>query len=171
MRTRYGRTLLLLLAATMFAAPQTARAQEGESLQLGARYRVRLPKLPDVDGPQFPKGRLLAGALVERRGDSLVLRPHPTTGSVTVPLSSVERLEKSRGISRIISAVEGAVGAAAVGALFGFVDYQLDVRGSGYDTRWQAIGASAGNAALGGFAVGLLFPAERWKRVEKPAVR
>ena len=160
--------LALLLSGLLLGSATAAPAQQGEALQLGARYRVRLPRLPDVDGPQFPNGRLLAGALVERRGDSLVLRPHPTTGSVAVPLASVERLEKSRGISRIASAVEGAVGAAVAGALFGLVLYEFDVRGSGYNTRWQAVGTSAGNAALGGFAVGLLFPAERWKRVDKP---
>ena len=158
----------LLMAGALLASAATARAQQAEALQVGARYRVRLPKLPEVDGPQFPNGRLLAGALVEQRGDSLVLRPHPTTGSVAVPLSSVERLEKSRGISRVASAVEGAVGAAVAGALFGLLLYELDVRGSGYNTRWQAVGTSAGNAAIGGFAVGLLFPSERWKRVDKP---
>jgi hypothetical protein len=168
---RRSKGILLVLGAAMFVVAPAARAQEGEALQLGARYRVRLPKVPDMDGPQFPNGRLLAGALVEQRGDSLILRPHPTTGSVAVPLSSVERLEKSRGISRIASAVEGAVGAAVAGALFGLVLYELDVRGSGYNTAWQAVGTSAGNAAIGGFAVGLLFPSERWKRVDKPTAR
>jgi hypothetical protein len=163
--------IALSLSAALLASAPVAWAQQGDSLQLGARYRVRLPRLPDVDGPQFPNARLLTGALVARHGDSLVLQPHPSTGSVAVPLSSVERLEKSRGVSRAASAVEGAVGGAVVGAVFGLLLYELDVRGSGYDTRWQSVGTTAGNAAIGGFAAGLLFPGERWKRVDKPAVR
>jgi hypothetical protein len=168
---RRHRGITLLLATALLAAAPAARAQDSEALQLGVRYRVRLPKLPNVDGPQFPNGRMLAGELVERRADSLVLRPHPSTSTVAVPLSAVERLEKSRGISRAASAVEGAVGGAVVGALIGLIFYELDVRGSGFDTRWEAVGTVAGNTALGGFVAGLLFPAERWKRVDTPTAR
>jgi hypothetical protein len=163
--------VVLLLAAALLAVAPPARAQESESLQLGARYRVRLPRLPDLEGPQFPNGRMLTGELVAQRADSLVLRPHPSTGSIAVPLTAVERLERSRGISRAASAVEGAIGGAVAGALFGLLLYEFDVRGTGFNTRWQAVGTTAGNAAIGGFVAGLLFPAERWKRVDKPTVR
>jgi hypothetical protein len=162
------RTVVVAMLGALAAAP-AARAQQDDSLATGARYRILLPKLPDRDDPQFPASRWVTGELVARRADSLVVRPHPTTGTLSVPLASVERLEQSRGVSRVASAVEGAVGGALGGVVLGLLLYQLDVRGSGFNTRAQAVGTMAAHTAGGAFIAGLLFPTERWKRVEKPA--
>ena len=162
-------TSAMLAVIGMLAAAPAARGQEGDSLRLGMRYRVTLPKLADVDGPQFPSTRMLMGQLVARRADSLVLRPHPTTGTVAVPLVAVSRLERSRGVSRVVSGVEGAVGGAIACVILGLFLYELDVRGSGFNTRWQAVGTMAANSAAGGLIVGALFPSERWRRVPTPS--
>ena len=157
---------LALLGAVCASAP--ARAQRGDSLQVGVRYRVTLPKFADRPGPQFPQSRWLAGELVGRRGDTLEIRPHPTTGTVAVPIVAIDRLERSRGVSRAASALEGVVGGALVGALFGNLAYAIDSRRSEFDSRWEATWTSAALTAGAGLLVGLLFPTERWKRVEKP---
>lgn len=155
-----------LLAITCLAAP--VPAQRNDSLQVGVRYRVTLPEFAGRPGPQFRQSRWLTGELVGRHADSLVLRPHPTTGTVSVPLASVDRLERSRGVSRATSAFEGAVGGALAGALFGAIAYGIDSRDSEFNSRWEAIGTSAAFTAGVGLVVGLLFPSERWKRVDTP---
>jgi hypothetical protein len=146
----------------------SAHAQRGDSLQVGVRYRVTLPKFADRPGPQFPQSRWLAGELVGRHGDTLEIRPHPTTGTVAVPIVAIDRLERSRGVSRAASAFEGAVGGALIGALFGNVAYGIDPGRSDFDSRWEATWTSAAFTAGAGLLAGLLFPAERWKRVDKP---
>ena len=163
------RTSLTLVVITSLAGAVGARAQKSDTLQVGVRYRITLPKFADRPDPQFPASRWLMGELVERRGDSLVVRPHPTTGAVAIPLSSIHRLERSMGVSRVASAVEGAFGGALIGAILGNVFYDLGVRGTGFDTRWQATGTMAAHAAAGGLAAGVVFPSERWKRVASPA--
>ena len=162
-----SRLVTLLVVASLTLAVD-AGAQKGDTLQLGARYRITLPEFANRPGPQPPPSRWLTGELTERRGDSLVVRPHPTTGAVAVPFSSIHRLERSRGVSRVVSAVEGTVGGAVAGVLLANVLYDLGVRGSGFNTRWQATGTMAAHAAAGGLIAGALFPGEKWKRVATP---
>lgn len=162
------RMVQTLVAVASLTLAVDARAQRGDTLQVGARYRITLPEFADRPGPQAPPSRWLTGELVERRGDSLVVRPHPTTGAVAVPLSSIHRLERSRGVSRVASAVEGAVVGALSGVVLGNVVYELGLRGSGFDTRWQSMGTMAAHAGGAGLVAGALFPSERWKRVATP---
>jgi hypothetical protein len=168
-------TLMALRAAfavlALCTVTPTALAQRDDALQVGARYRVTLVKFPDRAGPQLPPDRWLAGELVERHSDTLVLRPHPATGSVPVPSGAIDRLEISRGVSRCASAFENAIGGALLGALVGKTIYDSGLRGTNYQKPWQAVGTTAAIAAGSGFVVGLLFPNERWKRVDKPAAR
>jgi hypothetical protein len=161
------------LAVTTMLATVTpaALAQHDDALRVGARYRVTLPKYPDRPGPQLPLDRQLAGELVERRADTLVLRPHPATGTVTVAVAAIDRLEVSRGVSRAASAFENAFGGAVAGALAGWSLYNSGLRGTNFHKPWQAVGISAATGAAGGFIGGLLFPVERWRRVDKPAAR
>jgi hypothetical protein len=153
------------------ALTSPARAQGRDTLQVGARYRITLPEFPDRPGPQFPQSRWLAGEFVAYRADSILVRPHPTTGAVAVPLGAIDRLERSRGVSRAASGFEGAVGGALVGALVGWLVYEVGARTMGDDTRWEAIGSTAAWSAAGGLAAGVLFPTERWKRISKPTDR
>ena len=155
----------------LLMAPAVARGQRGDSLQVGGRVRVTLRDFPGRPGPQPIQGRWLSGELVARRADSLVLRPHPQTGEVAVPMSAVTRLERSRGTSRLGSGVEGAVGAAVVSAVLGWNLYERKLHGPGFNTRGQAIGTSAAVGGAIGLLVGILFPSERWKRVDVPTAR
>ena len=163
------RVVFAVMILGVVAAP--ALAQRGDTLQVGARYRVTLAKFPDHVGPQFPPERWLSGELVERRADTLMLRPHPATGSVSVPATAIDRLEISRGVSRATSAFENAFGGAVVGGLWGWLLYDSGLRGTNFHKPWQAVGISAAIAGGGGLIAGLVFPNERWRRVEKPAMR
>ena len=51
---------------------------------------------------------------------------------------------------------------AIVGALFGVLLYDFDLRAAGYNMRWQAAGTTAAWSAGGGLITGSLFPTERW---------
>jgi hypothetical protein len=170
MMGRTGFTMSLAIAG-LLASADAARGQRSDSLLTGVRYRVTLPEFPNRPGHQPREERHLAGELVARRADSLVLRPHPLTGEVAVPLAAVTRLERSRGVSRAASAIEGAIGGAFVSGLAGWGLYERDLRGPGYNTRGQAIGTSAAIGAATGLLVGLLFPMEKWRRVDVPAPR
>ncbi|MFL5605790.1 MAG: hypothetical protein ACJ8AD_05030 [Gemmatimonadaceae bacterium] len=165
--------LRVTLVSTMMLGVVTppALAQRDDALRVGARYRVTLVKFPERVGPQLPMDRWLAGELVERRVDTLVLRPHPATGLVPVPVAAIDRLEVSRGVSRGVSAFENAFGGAVAGGLTGLFLYRSGLRGTNFQKPWQAVGISAASGAAGGLISGLLFPTERWRRVDKPAVR
>jgi hypothetical protein len=163
------RAVFAILILGVVAAP--ALAQRDDPLQVGARYRVTLAKFPDHAGPQFPAERWLSGELVERRADTLVLRPHPATGTLPVPAAAIDRLEISRGVSRATSAFENAVGAGVLGGAWGWLLYDYGLRGTNFRKPWQAVGISAAIAAGGGLLLGLIAPNERWKRVDKPAAR
>ena len=166
--TKSVMTVALLCLVT---AADGAQGQRSDSLVIGVRYRVTLPGFPARPGPQAHQERWLSGELVARRADSLVLRPHPQTGEVAIPISAVERLERSRGVSRFTSGVEGAIGGALVSAVLGWNLYEHKLRGPGFNTRGQAIGTSAAVGGGLGLLAGLLFPTERWKRVDVPTAR
>lgn len=70
-----------------------------------------------------------------------------------------------------MSGVEGAIGGAVAGALLGSFVYDRDVRGPGFNTRWQAVGTMAAHSAVAGLLAGAIFPSERWKRVTTPGTR
>lgn len=167
MVTSLRRAALPLLGFLLLQS-SSADAQRGDSLQVGARYRVTLAKLPDRIGPQLPQERWLMGELTAQRGDSLVLRPHPLTGTVAVPLSAVDRLEISRGVSRGTSAAENTIGWGLLGALWSWELYHVGLRGTNFDKPWHAVGTGAAIGAGTGLLTGILFPTERWRRVRKP---
>ncbi len=165
---RIATDIVVMAAAGVLFLGVAAQAQRDDSLQVGARHRITLPAFADRPGPQFPASRWLAGALVGQRRDTLLLQPHPSTGVVAVSITAVDHLERSRGVSRAASGFEGAVGGALVGALLGSFFYDIGVRGTNFNTRWQAVGIMAANGAGGGLFAGVLFPTERWKRVATP---
>jgi hypothetical protein len=170
-RSLFAVRVTFAVTAMLVTATSAALAQRDDALQVGARYRVTLVKFPDRAGPQLPPDRWLAGELVERRADTLVLRPHPTTGSVPVPATAIDRLEISRGVSRATSAFENAFGGAVGGGIAGYFLYDSGLRGTNFHKPWQAVGISAATGAVGGLISGLLFPVERWRRVGKPVAR
>lgn len=164
--TRRAATLAVTSASLALAFD--ASAQRGDTLQVGVRYRITLPDFPDRPDPQLAPSRWLTGTFVGRRGDSVLVQPHPTTGVVAVPLASIDRLERSRGISRLGGALENGIAGAAFGALFAAVFYDRYVHSNGFETRGRAAGTVAAYVGGSAFIASALFPTERWRRIAKP---
>jgi hypothetical protein len=110
--------------------------------------------------------QLLRGSVDAIAGDTLRISIPGASGTVSIPRSSVRRLEVSRGVSRPMSAFERAGG----GAIGGAISWALmnDPKRSGgphYRTDWRAAGVGAAWGAGIGAAVGFIFPHEHWRRV------
>jgi hypothetical protein len=88
-----------------------------------------------------------------------------------VPLSAVERIEVSLGVSRAASGFEGAVGGAFLGALTGWTLYNAGLPGANFRTRGRAVRTSAAFGAGFGLLGGMTFPRERWRPMPLPASR
>jgi hypothetical protein len=162
------RGFTVLLVVSLFVIPSVLSAQQQPPIEPGARVRVTAP---DCGLEQQ------AGTLEPSRGDSLVL------GTMKCPLSSVTRLDMSRGQRR--NTVKGVELGLFVGSVTGGVVGALT-----YDTEscnWQAICAStvgggtqrtligvgigAGIGVAAGAIVGALIKIERWEEVPLDPLR
>jgi hypothetical protein len=116
---------------------------------------------------QAPERRqVLRGTVESVDAGGLRLRLSGTSGSVSIPRSSVRRLDVSRGVSRGASMVERAVGAAIGGAVsFALLNDPRRSGGPHYRTDWRAAGVGAAWGGAVGAVVGLIWPYERWRRV------
>lgn len=154
-------TTLGALTFIDLAAAQVAPAP----VAVGARVRLTLPEAgPRRFGVVQPE-RSLVGEVVGVTTDTLTVRPHPLLPPISVPRSAIQRLHISRGASRWRSAVEGAIGGALAGMLWGHALYGWDLRSPAFDTQAHARsrGAIAGAVSLA--FVQAVFPQERWRRV------
>lgn len=148
----------LTLAIVLAALSSTAKAQ-GPPVVLGARVRVSVAEPPDTR---------YTGVLRAADGTSVQLR---TSGeSLTIPRSTITRLEQSLGkkpnvSGGIIGALLGVAVGGAVGCLANKDDY--GVYCAGQDDTKVIVGAVVGG--LAGAAVGaLVFKSERWLDIAIP---
>jgi hypothetical protein len=155
-----------IIVAFGLLLPQIVLAQFPAQVQVGTRVRVWVPEpFRQEEGPG--RRQLLRGTVESVQPDQLRLTVPGTSGSLTIPRSSVERLDISRGWpSRGVSMIERAIG----GAIGGAISYALlnDPRRRGgphYATDWRAAGVGASWGAGLGALVGLAFPHEHWRRV------
>ena len=155
---------LLVVIGLLVAAPRFAAAQFPAEVRPGTRVRVWIPETArQQDGPN--RRQLLRGT-VESVDGSLRLRVPGATGSLSIPRTSVRRLDVSRGVSRGASMVERAVGAAIGGAIaYAALNDPRRRGGPNYRTDWQAAGVGAAWGGGVGAVVGLIWPHERWHRV------
>jgi hypothetical protein len=131
------RSLLLVCLAAF--APAALHAQV--DVRAGAQVRVLAPSAADS---------LLRGRVVSIDSASLLLAPN-AAGSVNLPLSRIERLERFRpGPRRTLT---GALVGTVLGAAAGYGIAHVSVRNSECDYLCGA--AEAGSAILGG-TVGLV---------------
>lgn len=144
--------------------PATAAAQFPSEVHTGARVRVWLPEpYMQAEGPA--RRQLLRGVVESVGRDSMRLAV-PRAGTLSIPRSSIRRIEVSRGTSRIATAVERAVGGAIGGAItFGLMNDPKRTGGPHYRTDWRAAGVGAGWGAGIGAVLGFIAPVEQWRRV------
>jgi hypothetical protein len=155
------RSLSLTLLLILTVCPQLA-SQWPSQITSGARVQVRLPEIQY----QFAghRGHYLRGKVTTLTADTLYLAVTDSLTPLPLPRRFIQRLEYSRGVpSRGASALRQGLISGVTSAIFFVLVNEL------YDD-----GASAGDAALLGGAVGLtvggitgaLYPKERWKRVK-----
>ena len=164
---RRSRSALLAIASLLGlgASPSALLAQFPAAVGVGARVRVWIPEPYRQDaGPA--RRQLLRGTVAAVTPDTLRLSIPGTVGTVAIPRATVRRLQLSRGTSRLGSAIERAVGAAAGGAIsWALLNDPRRTGGPNYRTDWRAAGVGAAWGAGFGAVAGLLFPHEQWRGV------
>jgi hypothetical protein len=159
-------TRVLFAVVLCICAARTATAQFPSDVQAGARVRVWVPESSrQSEGPN--RRQLLRGSVESVDASTVRVRIPGTVGSpLSIPRSSVRRLDVSRGVSRAASMVERAVGlglaTAITFAVFNNPDRQDGVN---FRTDWEAFGVGAALGGTVGAVVGLIWPYERWRRV------
>lgn len=154
-------TALATLIA-MLLVPAPAHAQMDTSL-IGQRVRVHVR---DEFRQQVGATRLeLRGTVRSADTSSLVMLLPRVTPPVTIARADIIRLDVSRGVpGRFQSALQGLVGGAVVGAMWGAVYYWFDA-GPDHTPLEDALGVGALIGAGVGTVSGAIWPVERWRRV------
>jgi hypothetical protein len=145
--------------------PSIASAQFPDRVQPGVRVRVWLPE-PFVQENSPWRRQLLRATVSEVQNDQLRLTVPGSEGTITVPRSSIRRLDVSRGQSRLWSGLERAVGFAIAGAVAAALENDPDSNEwPNYNRTWRAAEEGAKWGAAVGAVFGLVLPTERWHRV------
>ena len=148
---------LTLVALSLHLSPLTLGAQSRSQLTAGARVRVAAS----------PRIGWITGTVASADSARLILRAARGAAQDTVPFTSVEALEVSRGRPWQVRTVVGALGGCVLGGVIGALIGAGYADGGGDTGAGAALGASVGCAAwalLGG-AAGALTARERWRAV------
>lgn len=152
------------LVVCLLALPYVASAQFPEEIKPGMRVRVWLPEARRQQ--QAPERRQLVRGTVESTDGSVLRLNVNGAGSLTIPRPSIIRLDVSRGVNPIASALENAAGGALGGAItFALMNDPRRRGGPHYKRDWRAAGVGAEWGAGIGAVIGLIFPHEQWRRV------
>lgn len=157
------RSLGYALAFTFLCCPLAAQP----ALDVPVHTRVRV-SLPDTAGqPRLaPRQQWLRGEVAALGTDTLYLSMQGTAGPIAIPRRAIRRIDRSLGVpSRPASAIQGAVGFAIIGALYGIVLKAVEAEGWEDQSTGESAAIGAGTGAVAGLVVGALFPTERWRRV------
>jgi hypothetical protein len=156
-RSPFAFILLIPLLAT------PVRAQLRDSLAVGTRIRVTLTPRPlRLEGATA--AQQLRGALSAYSADSLTLDLHPGVAPVTLAWPVVRRIERSRGVSRL----ESALHLGLLGALQGMLEFAAWESADGDDVFGSTGKAFLWGGVTGGglgIVIGTVRPHERWKRI------
>jgi hypothetical protein len=165
------RTAILLAIALVAAAPPLA-AQDAATPTPGTRVRLYLQ--PTKGGSHSSSKRV--GTLVRWNADTVVLSTSGAAAETPVPRAAIDRMDVSRGRTRLRGGLKGAaiggVIGIATGAILGAVTYEEndcvqicvveDSRGG--DTALGGVVGGILGIPIGGI-VGALNAGERWERV------
>jgi hypothetical protein len=143
----------------------TARAQGPETPTAGARIRATIKR----DGTEW------TGELLTLGGDTLRLRPQHRDYAVAIPVSSVARLDVSRG-TRPAARKGALIGGLSGMALGMFVEAMAQRQSSRHDSLVFGDGAAMvlmgvigfGAGTVVGLIVGSNTHVDRWERVRLP---
>ena len=155
----------VVIALTIALAPSLASAQFPDRVQPGARVRVWLPEPYNQENTPWRR-QLLRATVSGVDGDALRLVVPGAGGTITVPRTSIRRLDVSKGQSRVASAFERAVTGAIGGAIVAALENDpQSTEWPHYNRTWRAAEEGAKVGAVIGAVVGFIFPTERWARV------
>ena len=160
------RAALAALTLALLAAPAAlAQRATPDPFAPGTRVRIHLRDVHrQVPGASGPALQDLRGTVVRSTTDSVVLDLRP--GIAAVPRAAITRMGVSRGVSsRLESGLRNAVGGAFIGGILGVVATTHED-----DSRWETVGRYAGAVAAASFVTGLIWPAERWRRVPRTMI-
>jgi hypothetical protein len=153
------RQIALFLSLFLLAPLADLVAQESPHLSSGARVRVSVRQ----------QGRQ-TGTLVAMKTDTLVLRAEGRNTPRTIPLSSVSRLDVSRGRA---SFGKGALKGAGIGLLVGVAYPTIEFIKGGRKDDFFPLALMFGS--LGGTFLGALIggsrPGEQWEQVSLERIR
>ncbi len=148
----------LVLVLLSLAAGPRADAQLAD-ITPGVRVRFRVPE-------RF--GAPVSGTVLERHGDTLKVSP-PKGEALFVRLGEMERVEISRGESRLLGAGVGALWGAGIYAGLGLAVGIGDCNGCEYDVdAFKATVAFGLSGAIAGAMIGAMVGKERWERLRWP---
>lgn len=164
----------LLLAVLAVTAPCELNAQQDSTLAVGERVRIsKRPRSAEYGDP-------VTGSLTEIRRDTLVVQVESPNVFVFVPLSSVKKLEVSRGKkSRArTGATVGFWGGALAGAVIVLASDEQSDGGLLDINPEELVGKTAGGAVVGaligaavGAGIGALFKTDRWEEIPLDELR
>jgi len=150
----------LILIVLVALSPVRLAAQAAPAIDVGARVRVWTSDT-----------RKVTGRVEALTSDTLVVQPEGMTASVSMPVSTIMRVDVNRGLlSRKTSAWRRAKWGALIGSVPGAISLGLQheqVGGGSSVTKAAALGAWSGGLFGGviGAVVGAAHPSENWERV------
>jgi hypothetical protein len=135
-------------------------------VSVGTRVRVQIAEREPQPETPFRRSQLLRGEVTRITPDTLLLRPAAGLSELAVPLTAVQRLDRSAGVpSRVVNALHHGIMGAIAGALWFGLTYQRGEQEYGVVNRGEATALGAGAGLLVGALWGALAPTERWREI------
>ena len=166
------RSVLLSVALLHGWSTSAAGQQPAPTVSVGMRVRVRVAESAAQRETPFQHWQQLRGEVTKVTPDTLSLRPAEGLGELAVPLSAIQRLDRSAGVpSRGASALQNGAVSALAGAVLFALSYRRGEWDYGVVNRGEAAALGAGFGLVSGAIWGALAPTERWRRVQLSRVR